>query len=147
ERGDPRTGVGARRLRDRPHDALPNEIGKPRGVPMNRAVYDALTALEPNTTKRAGLLFRKRDARAWGQIRTAFEGAVAKAGLTDFRFHDLRHTAASHMVMRGASLAEVKEILGHADLKMTLRYAHLSSAHLRTAVDRLDGLTRALDVT
>jgi integrase-like protein len=66
---------------------------------------------------------------------------VKKADLVDFHFHDLRHTAASYMVMRGASLADVKEILGHADLKMTMRYAHLSPAHLRTAVDRLDGLT------
>lgn len=115
--------------------------GKPRGVPMNRAVYDALTALESDPARRQGLLFRKRDARRWGQIRTAFEGAVTRAGLKDFRFHDLRHTAASHMVMRGASLADVKEVLGHSDLKMTLRYAHLSPAHLRRAVDRLDGLT------
>ena len=45
--------------------------------------------------------------------------------------------------MRGASLTDVKEILGHADMKTTLRYAHLSPAHLRTAVDRLDGLTES----
>src|SRR5439155_9508906 len=85
----------------------------------------------------------KRDGRGWGAIRTAFESAVRKAGLPDFRFHDLRHTAASHLVMRGASLSDVREILGHADLKMTMRYAHLSPAHLRRAVDRLDGLTPA----
>ena len=117
-------------------------VGLPPGVPMNRAVYDALTSLEPEAAKRQGLLFRKRDARHWGQIRTAFESAMTKAGLKDFRFHDLRHTAASHLVMRGASLSDVKEVLGHSDLKMTLRYAHLSPAHLRKAVDRLDGLTQ-----
>lgn len=115
--------------------------GKPRGVPINRAVYEALIALEPDASQRTGLLFRKRDDRAWGQIRTAFEAALTRAGIAGFRFHDLRHTAASHLVMRGASLQEVKEILGHADLTMTLRYAHLSPAHLRGAVERLEGLT------
>jgi len=68
---------------------------------------------------------------------------VTKAGLQDFRFHDLRHTAASHMIMRGASLKDVQELLGHADIKMTMRYAHLSPAHLRATVDRLDGITPA----
>jgi len=58
---------------------------------------------------------------------------------------DALHTAASHLVMLGASLKDVQEILGHADLKMTQRYAHLSPAHLRAAVDRLDGLTPAAD--
>lgn len=66
---------------------------------------------------------------------------MTKAKLEDFRFHDLRHTAASHMVMRGRSLKEVQEVLGHKEFKMTLRYAHLSPAHLRTAVEALDGLT------
>jgi integrase len=115
--------------------------GRPRGVPVNRAVYDALIALEPDGAKRTGLLFRRADDRAWGKIRTAFESAVERAELKNFRFHDLRHTAASHMVMRGATLKEVQEILGHRTFAMTLRYAHLSPAHLRGAVDRLDGLT------
>ena len=74
-------------------------------------------------------------------MRPAFESALAKAGIKGFRFHDLRHTAASHLIMRGASLRDVQEILGHADLKMTQRYAHLSPAHLRGAVERLEGLT------
>jgi site-specific recombinase XerD len=89
-------------------------------------------------------LFPRRTGTAWGQIRTAFETAVERGKLTGFRFHDLRHTAASHLVMRGATLQEVKELLGHADLTMTLRYAHLSPAHLRGAVERLEGLTAAL---
>jgi integrase len=87
--------------------------GRPRGVPVNRAVYDALIALEPDGAKRAGLLFRRSGGRAWGKIRTAYEKAVERADLKDIRFHDLRHTAASHMVMRGATLKEVQEILGH----------------------------------
>jgi integrase len=115
--------------------------GKPLGVPMNTVVYDALVALEPDPTRRTGLLFRKRDDRAWGQIRRAFESALTKAGIKAFRVHELRHTTASHLITRGATLRDVQEILGHADLKMTQRYAHLSPAHLRGAVERLEGLT------
>lgn len=115
--------------------------GKPRGIPINRAVYEALIALEPEAVRRTGRVFPSGNDRRGSQIRAAFEAALTRAGIAGFRFHDLRHTAASHLVMRGATLQEVKEILGHADLRMTLRYAHLSPAHLRGAVDRLDGLT------
>jgi integrase len=118
--------------------------GKPRGIPINRAVYDALIALAPDSAQRTGPVFPRRNGTAWGQIRTAFDTALGRAGITGFRFHDLRHTAASHLVMRGATLQEVKEILGHSDLSMTLRYAHLSPAHLRGAVERLEGLTPAV---
>jgi len=117
--------------------------GKPRGVPINDAVYTALTDLERDPERRAGLLFTRRDGAAWGEIRTAFATALERAGIKGFRFHDLRHTAASHLVMRGASLNDVRELLGHSDLKMTQRYAHLSPAHLRQAVGLLDGLTPA----
>jgi len=110
--------------------------GKRREVPMNRAVYDALTALpEPHE---AGLVFTKRDGRAWGQVRTAFELACQRGKVFDFRFHDLRHTCASWLIMRGRSLKEVQELLGHRDFKMTLRYAHLSPDRLREAVASLE---------
>jgi hypothetical protein len=59
----------------------------------------------------------------------------------DFHFHDLRHTFASHFMMRGGNVVELKEILGHGDIKMTMIYAHLSPAHLRGTVDKLAGLT------
>ena len=53
-----------------------------------------MTALEPEKDHRTGPLFKRRDGRGWGQIRTVFEKAVERAKLTGFRFHDLRHTAA-----------------------------------------------------
>jgi integrase len=74
-------------------------------------------------------------------IKHAFRAAVKRAGIDDFRFHDLRHTFASHLVMNGASLKVVQELLGHADIKMTMRYSHLSPEHKQQAVCLLDGLT------
>jgi len=74
-------------------------------------------------------------------VKSSFKAALTRAGIVNFRFHDLRHTFASHMIMRGASLKEVQEILGHKTMTMTLRYAHLSQEHKKKAVNLLNGLT------
>jgi integrase len=69
------------------------------------------------------------------------QASLKKAGIEDFRFHDLRHTFASHFVMRGGSIKDLQEILGHKSLTMTMRYAHLSQEHKKKAVNLLNGLT------
>jgi integrase len=74
-------------------------------------------------------------------VGTAFRSALKRAGIEDFRFHDLRHTFASHAIMKGATLKEVQELLGHKTIEMTMRYAHLSHEHKKKAVNLLNGLT------
>ena len=68
----------------------------------------------------------------------AFDNAVERAGITDFRFHDLRHSAASYLAMNGASLMEIAAVLGHKTLQMVQRYAHLSDAHTAGVVARMN---------
>ena len=101
--------------------------GRRREVPMRQVVYEVLAAMpEP----RAGALWSAK------KIRTAFENAVAAAGLDDFTFHDCRHHFASWFMMRGGQLEALREILGHRDIKLTLRYAHLSPRHLCAEIDK-----------
>ena len=71
-------------------------------------------------------------------IRSAWEQALKKAEIDDFRFHDLRHCAASYLAMSGASLSEIAEILGHKTLAMVKRYAHLSDTHKHAVIDRMN---------
>src|SRR6266849_10543545 len=96
---------------------------------MRQGVYNTLTSLP---SPREGRVFGTRS------VRTAFENAAETAHRDDFHFHDTRHHFASWFMMREGSLQELKEILGHADITMTLRYAHLSPAHLRKAMIRTE---------
>jgi len=70
--------------------------------------------------------------------RSTWLAALDKAKITDFRFHDLRHSAASYLAMNGASLAEIAEVLGHKTLAMVKRYSHLSEAHTAKVVERMN---------
>lgn len=68
------------------------------------------------------------------EIRRPWLAALTEAGIDDFRFHDLRHTAASYLAMNGATPGEIAEVLGHKTLAMVKRYAHLSENHVRNTV-------------
>lgn len=71
-------------------------------------------------------------------LRTPWETALKQAAIEDFRFHDLRHSAASYLAMNGASLAEIAEVLGHKTLQMVKRYAHLSEGHTARVVESMN---------
>ncbi len=61
---------------------------------------------------------------------------MAEADIKNFRFHDLRHSAASYMAMNGATASEIAAVLGHKTLQMVKRYAHLSDEHIKNVVER-----------
>ena len=73
-----------------------------------------------------------------GSIKRSFSTACRRAGISDFRIHDLRHTFASWLVTEGVPLLEVSRLLGHSTVKMTERYAHLAPDSLESAVSLLD---------
>ena len=85
-------------------------------------------------------IFLGPDRRPLRDIKRSFHTALRKAGIKDFRWHDLRHTSASHLLMRGASMKAVQEHLGHTTIAMTQRYSHLSRDFQKEEVNRLNGL-------
>jgi len=72
-------------------------------------------------------------------VTVAFSGAVKRAGIANFRLHDLRHTAASHLAMAGHDIKTIQEFLGHNDIRQTTRYAHIARRTLKSASDSLNG--------
>jgi len=121
-------------FRSRIISILDTKNGESREIPMNDIVYKTLLAIRRADSP---WVFCKKNGERYGNIRKAFEGARKRAGIADFRFHDLRHTFASHLVMAGVDLRTVQELLGHKSFEMTLRYAHLSPEHKKAALDVL----------
>jgi integrase len=106
-----------------------------RIIPMNSLLKKLLLNIREHSISE--YVFCNKDGNQIKSIDTGFKKALKRAGIDDFRFHDLRHTFASHLVMRGVDLSTVKELLGHRSMEMTLRYAHLSQGHKSKAVEGL----------
>lgn len=109
-----------------------------RGIPISAALVDELRALPRRID--SPLLFppaQPGSVDPWPTYRKPWRRALAEAGIADFRFHDLRHTAASYLAMNGATEREIAEVLGHRTLQMVCRYSHLSREHLAGVMDRL----------
>ena len=129
--------------------ALDTKNHERRDVPIDRTVRDILARLMQGR-ERGTYIFHSSTGTRFGRcaLHSSFHEALKKSGITDFHFHDLRHTFASNLVMAGKDLNTVRELLGHKDLKMTLRYAHLAPNLKREAVDTLDRvLTQAQDMS
>lgn len=111
--------------------------GKIRHIPLNREALEVLTKWreQENTSS---YVFANKNGERLTEIKTAWRQLLKRAGITNFRFHDLRHHFASRLVMAGVDLNTVRDLLGHSDYKMTLRYAHLAPEHKREAVEKLN---------
>jgi len=112
--------------------------GKPRHVPLNQEAIDVLEVWRDQTPA-AGLIFPGKNGGRLDNVNSAWRSVLKSAGIENFRFHDTRHTFASKLVMRGVDLYVVKELLGHATIEMTERYAHLAPEHKAAAVAKLMG--------
>jgi len=105
-----------------------------RSVPLTGLALEQLKELSRVRRIDTDLVFPHPDGVRPVETRTPWVKALAAAKITDFRFHDLRHSAASYLAMNGATLAEIAEILGHKTLQMVKRYAHLSEQHTSRVV-------------
>jgi len=110
-----------------------NEI---RVIPVNQTLYDELSRLseQPNSE----YVFSNGEGQRFGDIKKGFSLALKRAGITDFHFHDLRHTFGSHLVMQGIDLKTVQQVMGHKEIETTMRYSHLSPEYVQEAIARLD---------
>jgi integrase len=112
--------------------------GLTRHVPLNTEAANVLRAWRPSTNDGpADLVFPGAEGKPMFSLKTAWSGVATAAKLKEFTFHDLRHTFASKLVQAGVDLNTVRELLGHADIKMTLRYSHLAPEHKAAAVAKL----------
>lgn len=114
--------------------------GQTRHLPLNREALAVLAAWRQQSSGE-DYVFPGKGGQRLNTTRKAWERLLQEADVHGFTWHDLRHSFASNLVMAGVSLAVVRELLGHADLTMTLRYAHLAPDHKASAVERLCPVT------
>ncbi|MDQ7082687.1 MAG: tyrosine-type recombinase/integrase [Aquificota bacterium] len=126
---------------------IPNTLTKNKEVikkPMNEVVYNLLKELKRKQEEKGidhGYVFTNSKGLPYNYddktYRRVFTTACKKAGIENFRFHDLRHTFASWVAMQSKDIYAVKELLGHKDISMTKRYAHLTEDYLRQVVNEI----------
>ncbi|NEX63462.1 site-specific integrase [Noviherbaspirillum galbum] len=121
-----------------PHLTIRDEntkSGQTRHIPLNDEALETLKLWQQQTP--GDFVFPGPNGKPITEIKTAWGRLLKDAKIEDFRWHDMRHHFASRLVMAGNDLNTVRELLGHADMKMTLRYAHLSPEHKAAAVQTL----------
>ncbi|MBI5374181.1 MAG: site-specific integrase [Candidatus Schekmanbacteria bacterium] len=125
-------------LKNRKLSVIKTKNNEVRVIPINETLSKELHILSKNV--KSQFVFSDEFGTPFGDIKKGFAAALRRAKIEDFRFHDLRHTFGSHMVMSGVDLRTVQQIMGHKDIKMTMRYSHLSPEYVQDAISRLDSV-------
>jgi site-specific recombinase XerD len=110
---------------------------------MNKVVFDTLSRWKGQLKRTASndLVFPSpKNGKKMGSCKSSWNSLMKRANIENFRWHDMRHDFASQLVMKGADLNTVRELMGHADMKMTLRYAHLAPNVKMKAVELLEDI-------
>ncbi|HIJ63668.1 MAG TPA: site-specific integrase [Rhodospirillaceae bacterium] len=133
---------------------METKSGKPRGVPLSTRVEEMLRQLKAKCPEGENRVFLYRPigrgglggdeakrgrAVPFNNPFSTWDTARKRAGLEDVNLHDLRHTFASRLIMRGVPLLTVSKLLGHHSIQMTMRYAHLAPDAFDAAIDLLEG--------
>ncbi|HTY22282.1 MAG TPA: tyrosine-type recombinase/integrase, partial [Desulfomonilaceae bacterium] len=115
----------------------PTKTRESRSVPMNHSLAEVLRR-HPRRLD-TPYLFYNQKGEPFEDVDNWFRKVRRRMRIPHFRFHDLRHTFASTLIMAGVDIRTVAELLGHKDISMTMRYSHLAPDHMRKAVEVLDG--------
>lgn len=113
--------------------------GKTRHISLNTEVIKILKEWSDLKGRSTRLIFPSKGGKPFDNVNTAWSNVLDAAEIENFRWHDMRHTFASWLVMKGNDLNTVRELLGHSGIDMTLRYAHLAPEHKAAAVASLLG--------
>jgi integrase len=113
-----------------------SKTGQTRHVQLNSQAFSLLEDWHEQA-KSDYVFSSPRTGRRFNNIKKSWEGLRKRAGLVDFRFHDLRHSFASKLVMAKVDLYTVKELMGHSTIQMTEKYAHLAPEHKASAVEKI----------
>jgi integrase len=117
--------------------------GYRRELPINDDLRNVLETIYHGTEGKLRridvphVFYNHKSGKPYQDVKRSFATTLRRARIHDFKFHDLRHTFASHLVMAGVDITTVSRLLDHRSLTMTLRYAHLAPNHLSKAVNKL----------
>ncbi len=114
--------------------------GEKRQIPVNEALFQTLNDMRRRPD--SPYVFVDSLGKPFRHIREAFASACRRIGLKDFRFQDLRHTFACHLVKAGIEITTVSKLMGHKSMAMTVRYSSLAPDHMKAAVNTLNVLTQ-----